>query len=347
MASWTDSEPGFFALRHELSRLMYRARRRRRYVLGAAALATLMAVGMVLRAPKNYDAQISVRVTEVIEFHMPRSSWTDRELRSFVTQVAFTNEVLARVYQKHLADFAPAANLVRGVERLRDDIGVNTVRNRTLSEVEGTPGPRSAYVVLSFSSSREDRALAVLRELAKPIMETSSRRRRLEAEAEIARTNLQLENAQAVVRKLRDQALARAAAPLPGAGSISPLRMTELDSALKEAHLRVARFQEEKDAALQRQNMEKRKPGIDFEISQESVERPLPRAPVAVLVGVLTFLFALPIAGMVIGAASNTIDSLDDIRRLGLPALGRLAEVAETAPGPPPGGGSNVKELTL
>src|SRR5687768_18054176 len=78
---WTDREPGYFALRSEVGRLYERARRRKGLVLLGALLTAGAAVLFTLRAPRRYVAQLSVQVTEVVEFHLPRSSWTDRELR--------------------------------------------------------------------------------------------------------------------------------------------------------------------------------------------------------------------------------------------------------------------------
>ncbi len=331
--TWTDDEPGFFALRHELSRLAARANRRPWPVLAGALAITAIALVMGVRAPHRYTAQITVRVTEVIDFHLPRSQWTDRELRSFITQVAFTNEVLTRVYREHVHAINPAPNVVRGVEFLRDAIEVTAVRSRTLSEAQGSDGPRSAYLVLRYGAGHPDKAMAVLKALAQPIMETSARRRKGEAEQELARVTLALDNAKAVLSRLRDQALSRAARPMEGAGSISPVRMMEIDSAIKEAQLRVKRYQEDKDLAVRRQHVEKQRPGIDFAISQESIDRPLPRLPVLLVIGVLTFLFAMPISALVIGAWTSTIDSLDDIRKLGIPVLGRLPRLVPAAAG--------------
>lgn len=335
-APWTDDEPGFFALRHELTRLVARARRRRRAVLYAAGAVSLAAFVFTLRAPHDYEAQITLRVTEVVEFHLPRSSWTDRELRSFVTQVAFTNEVLGQVYQRHIADFAPAPTLTRGIENLREDVEVYAVRNRIIAEdQEKTVGPRSAHLILRYAARREDRALAVLKSLAEPIMRTSTLRRRLEAVQELSRIQLTLEDAKRVHAQLRDQALARAALPMSGAGSISPVRMVALESAVKEAHMRVARIQKEKDEALRRQQIETRRPGIDFELSEQSVVRPLPLIPLLLAVTLLAFLVAVPMSAIVIGAFATTIDTIEDVRRLGVPVIGHLPAPPSPAPSPP------------
>src|SRR5688500_4055531 len=114
--TWIESEPGYFALRHELQRLVHRARRRRNKVLAATAAVTIAALVFTLRLPRNYEAQVTLRVTEIVEFHLPRSAWTDRELRSFVTEVAFTNQVLGELYEKYIADISPAPNSIRGME---------------------------------------------------------------------------------------------------------------------------------------------------------------------------------------------------------------------------------------
>jgi hypothetical protein len=334
-ASWIESEPGFFALRHELRRLIDRASRRRRWVLLLAFLTSLLGVMMTLRAPHDYNAQITVRVTEVVDFHLPRSAWTDRELRSFVTQVAFTNEVLGKIYQDHLADIAPAPNLARGIERLREDVEIKTVRNRIMVEAQAQSGPRSAMVILRYAAAREDRAIAVLKALATPIIESSTKRRRREAQQEMAEASLRLEDAKRVAAAARAQALAQAGLPISGAGSISPVRMVELDSALKEANLRVDRFQQDMDAAARRNLAESRKSGIDFEVTEEGVERPLPLLPLLLAVAVLTFLCSLPIATVVVGAFASTVDTLEDVRRLGVPVLGHLPRLAIDLPASP------------
>lgn len=343
MATWTDSEPGYFALRQELSRLLHRARRRRTKVLVAAAAVTAAALVFAVRLPRNYNAQISLRVTEVVEFHLPRSAWTDRELRSFVTEVAFTNQVLGEIYKRHVADMKPAPNLTRGIEFLRDDIEVYAARNRVVVEMEGLTGPRSAYVILRYGARREDRALAVLKSLVAPIVESSSKRRRLEAQQEISRVSLSLENAKEVLEVTRKQAFDRAGRPMAGAGTISPVQMMDLGAAVKAAQLRVTRYQQEMDEARRREQMEKRKSGIDFEIAEESVERPLPLLPLLLGVGLLAFAMALPIAAIVIGAASTTIDSLEDIRRLGLTALGQLPRLVRAPPDVAPRAGGGLR----
>lgn len=334
--SWTDDEPDFFAVRRELLRLRERTRRRRSKIIAVALLVTAGAVLFALRSGRRYQAQISVRVTEVIDFHLPRSSWTDRELRSFVTEVAFTNRVLTQVYQTHLAALEAnplrRANPVKGVERLREELGVEAVRNHIVDEAVGRTGPRSAYVVLRYAGPSEKLALAVLWDLAKPIMESSAKRRRLEAAQDIARASLMLEDAKQMLQNVRNQALERAGRPLPGAGSISPVRMVALESALNDAHIRVARFQEEMDAAQRRVRAEAQRPGIDFDIVRQNVERPLPRLPLLFLVGLCTLVLALPVTALVFGAAARTLDSPEDVRRLGIVVLGHLPHLAVPAP---------------
>ncbi|HEY0712363.1 MAG TPA: hypothetical protein VGF45_06800, partial [Polyangia bacterium] len=189
----------------------------------------------------------------------------------------------------------------------------------------------------------------VLKGLVKPIVESSSKRRKLEAQQEIARASLALENAKELVEETRKQAIERAGRVMPGAGALSPVTMVELDSALKEAHLRLARYQQEYDEARNRERAEKVKSGLDFEIAEESVKRPLPLWPLLLAVGILAFALSLPIAAIVIGAASTTIDSLEDIRKLGFVALGQLPRLAGVPRAAPPGGppAGNREELTL
>lgn len=326
--TWTDSEPGYFALRRELGRLWHRAGRRPFRVLLAALAVAGVAVLFAYRAPRRYTGQISLRVTEVVEFSLPRSAWTDRELRSYVTDVAFTSAVLRDVYEHELRGL-DKGDPGPGIARLRENLQVSVVRNRIMAQPRDgeKSGPRSAYVVLRFPAMTEAKSLSVLRALTKPIIETSTRRRRDEAAQESQQAALALAEARMELSALTSQALTTAGKPLAGSGDVSPVRLIALESAINNARLRVAHFQNEKDEIDRRQRAEKARPGINFDIVDESVERPLPLAPLLGGVGILAFLFALPLAILMVGAFDPFIESVEDIRRLGIPILGRLRPV--------------------
>jgi hypothetical protein len=329
-ASWSESEPGYFVLRSEVSRLAARARGRKLVVLvmslGAAAVAALM----TLQSPRNYEAQVSIRVTEVVEFRMPRSNWTDLELRSFITDVAFTTRVLRAVYDRHFKHKDPGGNPQRGVERLRDSLDVTVARNRIVAQLEeGKPTPKSAYVVLRFSDPTAETAQGVLEMLQKPIIEISSSRRRKEAADDIQRATLLLEEARKTLAALNKQALALASRPLRGT-DISPVRLMELTDSIAETQRMVARLEQEKVDAERRARQEKARPGINFAVASEDMQEPLPLAPLLSVVTILAFFLSLPISVLVVGAFDPFLQSLEDIRRLGIPALGRLRNIGET-----------------
>jgi hypothetical protein len=327
--SWIDREPGYFALRSEVARLAARARRHKGAVflgaLAAAALATLFA----FRAPRRFTAQISVRVTEMVEFRLPRSQWTDRELRSYVTDVAFTNQVLLKVYQQHLKDIYKSPNNDKAIGRLRDDLDVQVVRNRVAIEKEGVTGPRSAHVVMRFGAPTAETAMAVLKSLTTPIMETSAKRRRDEADQEIRRATLTLEYALRYQEDLRKQAMEVAGQRLRGTEGANTVKLLALNDALGDGHRNIARLQAEKDVAERRQRAEKSRPGINFTIAQESIEAPLPLVPLLSVVATLSFLFCLPLSVLVVGTFLPYIESLEDVRRLGIPTLGRLRNAGQ------------------
>ena len=322
--SWIDREPGYFALRSEVARLAARARRHRLAVFLGALGVTLGALVLTLRAPRPYRAQLSVRVTEVVEFHLPRSQWTDRELRSYVTDVAFTNQVLLAVYRKYLQDIYRAPNNDKAISKLRDELDVQVARNRIVSAMQGRTGPRSAHVVLRFGAPTAEVAMGVLKELSKPIMETSARRRRDEAARETQRATLFLEQARLRHEALRQEAMASAGQRLRGANGISPVRMLAIQDDLAEAQRTIGRLQMEKDAAERRQRAEKARPGINFDIAEEDVQPPLPLGPLLIGVAIMAFLIGLPLAGLAVGSFYPFVESLEDIRRLGIPTIGRL-----------------------
>ena len=325
-ATWTDREPGYFALRSEVARLWNRARRRRKWMLLGAGAAALAAALFTWRQPHKVQALVAIRVTEVVDFRLPRSTWTDRELRSYVTDVAFTNQVLRGIYDRYLRDQDRKRDASRAVELLREQLDVQVVRNRILVQLEGKTGPRSAHVVLRFAAPTTEKAMGVLQALVDPIIRTSAQRRRSEAAQEIRRASLALEEAQKLLADLNQQAVTNAGSPVRGART-SPVRLTALNEAIAEAQRRVERFAADKDAAERRERSETARPGINFHIAEQSVREPLPKGAVVAGVALLVFLLSLPLAALVVGAFDPFIGSVEDIRRLGVPALGRLRHV--------------------
>jgi hypothetical protein len=321
--SWSDSEPGYFALRSEVGRLGHRARRRSGLVLLATAATTAVAVLFAWRAPHNHVAVTSIRLTEVVEYHLPRSQWTNLELLDRVTKVALTHAVLMDVYNRYIRPREETSNPARGVERLRDALGIKVVRNRVVP-VEDVKTPRSAYVVLTYESPHADEALGVVSSLTTPIIESSTRRRRNETSQGVTEAQLRLKQARKVLDDLTNQALARAGTPMRGSGSPPGVRMMGLDEAVTSAHRLVGRLQTELMDAERLQREESSRPGIDFEIAESRVDPPLPLLPLLLTVAIVGFLLALPVNAMLVGAFSPYIESVEDIRRMGIPTLGRL-----------------------
>jgi hypothetical protein len=105
------------------------------------------------------------------------------------------------------------------------------------------------------------------------------------------------------------------------------VRLTALNEAIAEAQRRVERFAAAKDTAERRQRSEKTRPGINFFIAEQGVREPWPKLPTVLGVALVVFLLALPLAALVVGAFDPFIASVEDVRRLGVPALGRLQHV--------------------
>jgi len=328
--SWTENEPGYFTLRGEVARLTARAGRRKWVVLTLSLGVAAVSVLMVLRAPRNYEAQLSIRVTEVVEFKMPRSNWTDRELRSYITDVAFTQTVLKAVYDKYLREENKRGSVALGIDRLRDGLDVIVSRNRIVAQMEeGKPTPKSAYVVLRFSADTAEQARGVLAMLAKPIIDVSAKRRRREAELSAQQAAIAVDEAKKGLQALYRQAMKEASKPMRGT-EISPVRLLEMQDTIADAQRFVSRLEVEKVEAERRQRAEKTRPGINFSVAGDELEEPLPLGPLIGVVAIVVFLLSLPIWVLLVGAFDPFVQSLDDIRRLGIPALGRLRNADET-----------------
>jgi hypothetical protein len=325
--SWSDGEPGYFALRSEVARLLYRARRRWARVLLGTLLGTGAAILFAWKSPRGYVAVTSIRLTEVVEFHLPRSQWTNLELLDRVTKGALTHAVLLEAHDRFLRAGEDDTDPARGVERLRDRLKVAIVRNRIVPQ-ESVSSPRSAYVVVTYKSPVASQAVGVVNFLTRPIVEASTRRRRGESAQEVTQGRLHLAEARTLFEALTDQALGRAGRPLRGSGSTSAVRMMALDDAVTEAQRRVGRLQSDLLEAERRQRAEASRPGINIEIAESRVDAPLPLGPLLLTVAAVAFFLSLPLVILLVGAWSPFIESLEDIRRLGIPTLGRLARAA-------------------
>jgi hypothetical protein len=322
---WTDCEPSFFAMRGEVGRLFRRGRRRSGAVLLVALLTAAVAVLVTLRSPRKHHARAAVRVTELVDLHLPRSAWSERELRGYVSKVAFTDEVVLAVWRKHVWDGHTPVAPARAVQRMRDELEVRVLQSRTVAAEQVKSGPRSAHVTVGFKARSRSQALAVVDALTEPIIRVSAGRRRDEAAQETRRATLAVEQARDSVEAATMTAMAAAGSLARARTEVSPLRVTGMDSALAEARRRLAHLEAERQAAERRQRAESQRPGIDFERAQTTVVSPLPLAPLLALVAAVAWLLALPLATLVVGAFTRTVDSVEDLRRWGFPALGRLS----------------------
>ena len=252
---------------------------------------------------------MSIRVTEVVDFRLPRSTWTDRELRSYVTDVAFTNQVLRGIYDRYLREQDSKKDPGRAVELLREQLDVQVVRNRIVAQMEGKTGPRSAHVVLRFAAPTTEKAVGVLQALVEPIIRTSAQRRRSEAAQEIRRASLALEEAQKLLAELNQQAFANAG--IPGA------RRPDVAGAADRAERGHRRGPAAGRTVRRRQGRGRAPRTIGegpagHQLLHRRAERarsPGRKGPVVGGVALLVFLLSLPLAALVVGAFDPFIGS--------------------------------------
>jgi hypothetical protein len=325
-ASWTSTEPGFLAMRTELVRLFRRAGRRPAIVFALALLLTLAVVFLAYRARRPYRARISVRMTEVVDAQRQRIAWTERELRAYVNAVSLTNVLLLEVYEKFLWDKRKPLDRGRALERLRDAVDVSVIESATVADVQERSGARSAHVLIAFEAPTAAQALGVVRALAQPVVATSQRRRREEAAQATAAARIAAKEANLSLAALTKDAVAQMGALGSVSSRVSPMDLTGLAKAIQRARERQALLDAEALEAERRERAETHRSGIDFEIAGELLDEPLPLLPLLGLVGLCGFLLLSPVAAMLVGAFDRHIEVLDDLTRLGLPALGTLRE---------------------
>jgi hypothetical protein len=330
-------DPSWAALRAHSARLFRRARRHLGKVLGGAALITLMALAVTARRPVRQTATAVLRMTEDIKAPI-RMPWTDRALRGYVTEVAFSHTQLLAVIQRHRmfrgdGKFDPIA----AVETFRERIEVEVVQNHAIALVERDHRPRSAHVKISYADGDPERALAVARELGELLVATGRRQQRQQVESAVRMAAAEAAGAQAALQRLRLQATssfalapyqARSTADIPG-----------LRDALRTAQARVDRAEEVLDTAERHLRGDADQSGLEID-QLETVPAP-PPWPVRTrleVVAATASLLCLPLAALIVGAWDRRLYTAEDLQHLGARCLGHLSlGRSRTGPPRPPG----------
>jgi hypothetical protein len=322
-------DPSWAALREQTGRLFRRARRHIWIVFGVAALATLGALGVAARRPIRQSATVALRMTEDVKAAV-RMPWTDRALRGYVNEVAFSHTHLLalidrnRMFRNNPGKFDP----IVAVETLRERITVEVVQNHAIALVEPGNRPRSAHLTITFQDGDPGRAVKVARQLGELVMITSRAQQRIHAEAAVRKASTEVQAARTSLASLRLEAISTPAiAPLQAR---TPADIPGMRDAIRLAQLRVDRAEEGLGLAERRLRGELEEGGMGVELLDlVPAPPPWPAGKKLAVVAAAAALICFPLAAMMVGAWDRRVYAAEDVRHLGLRCLGQLGLTKE------------------
>lgn len=333
MADWIEDERTSHSFVRELQRLKRRAKAR---PIGFVLLAALLAGAVVYkrsRRPASYKARVVMVVTEG-ELSTDRTPLPRKELRDYVTALSFTRARLLSVVEE--LDLYPA-RAVRGDDyaaaAMRSNLKVDVYRNYFANDRGFETARRSARIGIIFRDSDPERAIRVARRVAELIAETESRRREQsssdavdQSRAVSSRARLAMEERRALLTEAlvgRDRARKAGEALREAELSLEIERLQQqLESDRDLVRLTEADVRDiELRAALDTSRL-----GLSFEVADEHAPEPLdPNAwLVLATLGVVSFVFLLPLCAIGVGAFDSRVHDLEDVERLGLDVVGHV-----------------------
>jgi hypothetical protein len=323
---WMSREPGIREAFVELGRLGRRAAGLPVRILLGSLLLALLVVGFVVLKGHRFGPRYLLRVVES-DRAASEAPHGKRALRDHVLHNTFSNGRLLEIIRRNglypaLARRDPNA----AVNSFREDIEVEVYRNYFVEERSPEEPPRSARIAVRFRSEDRALALAVTRELGGLIVEHEGIARRQQAQAAVRDTNSALERMrdefQSRQKRMTERLLAVESRKDPGA----MLELVDLGDGLEAIGGRLGELEKTSAALEVGAAFEQRSAGLRFEVIEQGGVPGSEGMDTkdALGLGMLTFVFGLPLVGLGIAAFDTKLRSGEDLNRLGLRTLGRL-----------------------
>jgi hypothetical protein len=314
----------------ELRRLARRSRRRPFLTLFLTLLMTGAAVGQRSRKPRVYEARVALRVTES-DLDADTAPRTVGNLRNYVAEVCFSESRLARVIKQYgLYPAQMKRDERQAVEEMRDDLDVEVWRNFfALPRSPDDPG-RTARMAITFHGKDRYVVYQVTHALAQLVLEEEETSRLAQAEGALTDADERVKQARALAqerhRQLVEKQVQHASAHNEEQSARLLIETQSMIKLAKAADEQVLTTEKARQTLWMRLQLERKQMGLQFELIDGG--RVPPAGPskrfVLAVVAVLVFCFTLPLAMLGVGALDPRVYEAEDIRRLGLTALGEL-----------------------
>jgi hypothetical protein len=297
-------------------------------------LALVVAGGTTtLRAlrPPRYDASLYYRLDEGDLSDPSIAPRPPRAIREYISNVALSRDQVEAIMAKLRRPGRPdlLRDRIAAVEDFRSEINIEVSRNYFIYDRRPTDAPRSALVTISLSGSEPQRILATLHAIGDAITrdQVAQRTRRLAQAREVLAD--ELAQAAARVEALR-QRTHRLAAELDGAGAREEtavrVRLAAAEIETRSAVEQVLALERRSAAVAFSADAEDQQLALRFVLYDESLAASIPaltRLELARFAG-LTFLFALGLAILMIGAFDDRVYAAEDLTARGMPLFGTL-----------------------
>jgi hypothetical protein len=328
--AWELDERATSGVWTEVRRLARRSRRRPLLTLLATLAVTAAAVGMRSRKPRVFEARVALRVTES-DLDADTAPRTVGNLRNYVAEVCFSQSRLAAVIKQFgLYPAQMRRDERQAVEEMRDDIDVEVWRNFfALPRSPDDPG-RSARMAITFHGKDRYVVYEVTRALARLVLEEEETSRLAQAEGALTDADERVKQARAMAQERHRQVVVKQMEHASARnGEASARLLIETQSLIRLARAaddQVLTTEKARQTLWMRLQLERKQMGLQFElIDAGRVPPPGPsKVFVLTLIAVLVFCFSLPLALLGVGALDERVYEAEDIRRLGLNALGEV-----------------------
>jgi hypothetical protein len=315
-SSWFAEEPGYRAELAELTRVLHRGRCRPWLTVGLGlSFATLLFLAQIVKR-KSYPGTVGLLMVENASDNDGRPE-SIRELQNFIDNVAFTMPLLLDIQKRR--------GLIMPLTRFRDNIDYEIYQDYfTDWRYEYSP-LRSARIALTFKAPTPELALAVARDLANLIVEAQAARQLRKSEGEEDVGTLAHVGTADDVTRLRDELNRLLRATAFGASPDERLQLRRLKARLVAAELRVKSATSDLADIDTRRALATKRRGTRVMVVDEGV--PVKQASPKVVLGrqiVVSLVGTLPVVILLVGAFNPRLYDVEDVRRAGFVALGRL-----------------------
>lgn len=327
---WAEVEREYPGAWRELQRLGRRARIRAWLTLLLTVLITAGVVGYAAHKPRSYGSRIVFRVSEG-ELSDDSARRSNGKLRELVADVVFNNKRLIEVIKAHhLYPSIMARDETLALELMRDDIEVEVWRNYlALPRTDDDP-ERSARLAVTFHGRDKHQVFDTVTHLGRLILEHERTSRVAQAELRLHLADGAADAARELVarrkRELTELELERQRTRDPARALQVVIAERDLEKALARAEIMVDKTDAARERAYLRVQLEKNALGMRFELIDAGRVAPegMSRRLLLSILGVVVFLVALPLCAIAVGAWDDRIYDLEDVRRLGLGAVGAV-----------------------